>query len=264
MSKLTIWVILLGVLAYVCICLFLYLQQRSLIYYPHPQVSSRYGDAFWLENGGHKLKIWRIRNEGHRALIYFGGNAEDVSHNLPEFQQLFPDYSLYLMNYRGYGGSSGSPSEAALVSDSLVLYDHVAAEHTDIVVMGRSLGTAVALNLAAVRPVAGAILVTPYSSMTALAKHYYPLLPVNPLLQDRFEAIKHAPAIEVPVLALLAEHDEVIPAKISNDLVNSFRPGIVDKVLIKNTYHNTIDSVRVYYQAIRDFVDNLVVTEGEK
>lgn len=264
MSKLTIWIILLGLLGYGCICLFLYLRQRSLIFYPHPPVSSRYGEAVWIENGAHKLKIWRVSKEGSRALIYFGGNAEDVSINLPQFQQLFPDYSLYLMNYRGYGGSSGSPSEAALVSDSLRLYDRVAAENERIVVMGRSLGSGVALMMAAARPVEGVILVTPYSSMTALAKHYYPLLPVKPLLLDRFEAIAHAPAIEVPVLALLAERDEVIPAKFSNELINSFTPGIVEKVIIRGTYHNTIDSVKVYYQAIRTFVDKLAVSEGAR
>ncbi len=258
MIKVTIWILFLAGLAYAGFCLFLFLRQRSLIYYPHPAVQSNDGEVVWLDNEQEQLKVWQVDADGDAALIYFGGNAEDVSINLAQFRELFSGVSLYLMNYRGYGGSSGHPTEAGLFSDSIALYNRVAASHKKIILMGRSLGTAVALYLAAEKMVDALILVTPYSSMVDLGQHYYPILPINPLLKDRFESIYRAPEIEVPVLVLVAEHDEIIPAKVSAALVDSFKPGLVQSVVIKGTHHNTIDSTSIYNKSIEKFLDGLL------
>ena len=257
MIKLTAWIAFLGVFSYCSICLFLFLRQRSLIFYPHPAVQSDQAEVFWLENEGERLKIYRYPGSSQTALIYFGGNAEDVSLNLGRFKKIFPELSLYLMNYRGYGGSSGHPTENGIYSDSSALYEYIAASHDRIIVMGRSLGTAVAVRLAAEKTVAGVILVTPYSSMTDLANHYYPLLPVRRLLKDRFEAARYAPAIDVPVLAMVAGHDEVIPAHISARLVESLKPGTVRKIIIEEASHNTIDSSPGYEEQLVGFVSGL-------
>ena len=263
MPKVTLWILFLAAFAYGCFCLFLYIRQRSLIYYPHPEVSARDILPTWLENDSQKLKIWQDGPEGKTPLLYFGGNAENVLHSRTGLRRLFPEYTVYLMNYRGYGGSSGSPSEAALFSDALALYDRVATEHEDVMVMGRSLGTAVAAYLAAERPVKAMILVTPYSSMVALARNYYPYLPVNLLLKDRYESDIRAARIETPVLTLIAEHDEVIPVKISGALVDAFKTENVDKVVIEGAHHNTIDEYPKYYRSIQNFMDNLQ-TEREQ
>ena len=257
MSKVTIWILFLAGLAYGCFCLFLYLRQRSLIYYPHPEVKTSELQSIWLDNNGQKLKIWKGITESKTALLYFGGNAEDVLHSHAELERIYPDLSLYLMNYRGYGGSTGSPSEAALFSDALVLYDRVMTDHDEVIVMGRSLGTAVAVYLAAERPVKGMVLVTPYSSMVALARHYYPYLPVNPLLKDRFESDVRAPQIDIPVLALVAERDEIIPAKVSEGLIAAFNRGLAEKVVIEGAHHNTIDNYPSYNSSIKSFIARL-------
>lgn len=258
MIKLTFWILFLGVLAYSSLSIFMFLRQRSLIFYPHPGVKSSEAETLWLDNDGERLKIWHVPRSSKTALIYFGGNAEDVSLNLFSFKTLFPDLSLYMMNYRGYGGSSGHPTETALYSDSRALYEHISASYERIVVMGRSLGTAVAIELAAKVPVDGLVLVTPYSSMTELAHHYYPYLPVKRLLKDRFEAARYAADIDVPVLALMAERDEVIPAKISAELVDSFDPQTVQRVIIKGTFHNSIDHADEYEVQLVDFINSLV------
>ncbi|MGI9538353.1 MAG: alpha/beta hydrolase [Desulfocapsaceae bacterium] len=257
MSKVTIWILFLAVLAYGCFCLFLYIRQRSLIYYPHPEVKATELQPIWLDNDGQKLKVWRGAVESKTALLYFGGNAENVLQSSDELQRIYPDSTLYLMNYRGYGGSTGKPTEEALFSDALALYDRVASGHEEVIVMGRSLGTAVAVNLAAVRPVKGMVLVTPYSSMVALARHYYPFLPVNALLKDRFESSLYAPHIDIPVLALIAERDEIIPAKISDGLITSFNEGVAEKVVIETAYHNTIDNYPSYNSSIKNFITRL-------
>lgn len=257
MSKTVIWILFLAGLGYACVILLLYVRQRSMIYYPHPEVRSAEAKTLWLENDGHRLKIWQAAPGRTTAVLYFGGNAENVLHSLTELERLYPDSSLYLMNYRGYGGSSGSPSEEALCADAIALYDRVASAHDDIVVMGRSLGTGVAVYLAAERPIRAMVLVTPYESMVALARHYYPLLPVNPLLKDRFESKLRAPQLEVPVLALIAERDEVIPGKISAGLVASFTQGNLEKVVVEGAGHNTIQEFGEYHRTIQDFINRV-------
>ena len=257
MIKVTLWLLFLAFLCYLVFCLVLYFQQRTIIYYPTAQVKSNEAQTIWLEHENQRLKVWHVEGVGDRALIYFGGNAEDVSINLVQFKSWFPDYSLYLLNYRGYGGSSGSPSEAALYSDSIALYELVRKRHDNISVLGRSLGTGVAVYLASEKEVNGLILVTPYSSMAELGAHYYPLIPVKTLIKDRFESSKRAAAIEVPTLCLIAEYDEVIPRTISDKLVSSFAPENVQSIVITKTSHNSIDTNPEYGNQLRTFMDRL-------
>ena len=171
MSKTIVWILLIAGLGYVCFCVLLYFWQRSMIYYPHGEVKAANLQPLWLSNQGHRLKIWQAVSEQSKAVLYFGGNAENVLHSMAELHSLYPDRSLYLMNYRGYGGSTGRPSEGALFSDAVALYDEVADTHEEVIVMGRSLGSGVAVYLAESRPVEALILVTPYKSMVALASH---------------------------------------------------------------------------------------------
>lgn len=257
MSKTVIWILLAAGLAYASFCGLLYVRQRSMIFYPHGEVETANLQPLWLNNEGYRLKIWQAAPEQPTAVLYFGGNAENVLHSIVELHSLYPDSSLYLMNYRGYGGSTGSPSEAALFSDAVALYDEVAGNHQEVIVMGRSLGTGVAVYLAESRPVKALILVTPYKSMVALASHYYPFLPVNPLLKDRFESHLRAPRIKVPVLALVADRDEVIPAKISAGLIDAFSPDNLTQVVVEGAGHNTIQEYDEYHRAIKNFISRM-------
>ena len=257
MSKTVIWLLLVAGLGYASFCGLLYARQRSMIYYPHGEVKAANLQPLWLSNEGHRLKIWQAAPDHPTAVLYFGGNAENVLHSMAELHSLYPKSSLYLMNYRGYGGSTGSPSEAALFSDAVALYDDVADTHEEVIVMGRSLGTGVAVYLAESRPVKALILVTPYKSMVALASHYYPFLPVNPLLKDRFESHLRAPRIKVPVLALVAEYDEVIPAKISAGLIETFDPVNLEQVVVDGAGHNTIQEYDEYHRAIKTFMSRI-------
>ena len=180
------------------------------------------------------------------ALIYFGGNAEDVSYSLPGLANAFPDHAVYLLHYRGYGGSTGTPSEAAIIKDALTLFDKVHAEHKNIVVVGRSLGSGVAVQLASQRPVARLVLVTPYDSIAEIAARQFPVFPVRWLLRDKFESYKYAPQITVPTLIIAAEHDEVIPRASTDALFNSFRARVAVFKVIARTGHNTISDSPEY------------------
>lgn len=118
-------------------------------------------------------------HDGPKALIYFGGNAEDVSLSLPLFSKAFPEYAIYLLHYRGYGGSSGTPSETALRDDAHALFDKVYTEHPSTVVIGSSLGTGVAVHLASQRPASRLILIMSYDSIQDIAAFRFPYIPVS-------------------------------------------------------------------------------------
>ena len=165
--------------AYGVLCAWVFFTQRGQIYFPTPESEAPGAQALWVESQGERIKVWVVARPGGRALLYFGGNAEDVAGNVESFSEAFPDRSLYLVNYRGYGGSSGRPSETALVADALAVFDHVRTQHADVAVMGRSLGSGVAVQLAAARPVSRLVLVTPFDSLVNVAKEYFRWLPVG-------------------------------------------------------------------------------------
>lgn len=210
---------------YGVLCLLLYLLQRQLIYFPVPAAYPP-DNPLIVQTDQHQVLVSLQLRSGPQALLYFGGNAEDVSVSLYEFSDAFPEHSIYLMHYRGYGGSEGKPSEQALVSDALALFDEVATEHSEIMVIGRSLGSGVAVQLAAQRPVQQLVLITPFDSLTKLAQQQFPVVPVRWLLKDRYESAHYASSIDTPTLLLVAEQDEIIGRARSEALYQAFATDI--------------------------------------
>ena len=225
---------------------------RSLLYYPTPAHPFDPERAMKLEVEGAQLRIATRRREGGPAILYFGGNAEDVTLTLEDLARLFPDHALYLMHYRGYGGSTGSPTEAALQADALALYDTVRKQHPRISVLGRSLGSGIAIRLASERPVERLALITPYDSMASVAKGHYPYLPTGLLLQDKYESLKIAPQIKAPTTLIVADHDEIIPRRHSDALLAAFTPGVATEHVVPGTDHNDIGGHPLYGRLLRD------------
>jgi pimeloyl-ACP methyl ester carboxylesterase len=167
----------------------------------------------------------------------------------------FPISALYLMNYRGFGGSAGSPSEEAIAGDALALFDQVSASHPQIAVVGRSLGSGVAVRLASQRQVTQLILVTPYNSLVEIAARQYPWVPVQWLLKDRFESGKYAAHISVPTLLLVASDDEVIGRDSSQRLLSNFPEGVATLRVVPDSGHNSISGRREYLQWMGDVLN---------
>ena len=142
---------------YAGLCLVFLVFQRSFIYMPTP-VTPAHTKAFTLDVQGAKVRISSRPHDGPKALIYFGGNAEDVAYTVPELAELFPDRAIYGMHYRGYSGSSGHPAEQALRSDARALFELVHGRHPDVIVVGRSLGSSLAIQLAAEEPLTRLVL----------------------------------------------------------------------------------------------------------
>jgi uncharacterized protein len=228
-------------LAYGGICAALFFAQRSMIYYPVPGAPPPGAQTLSLTSGGETVRVWHRPAAGTQALIYFGGNAEDVGGNFAEFAAALPGRALYFVNYRGYGGSTGTPTEAGLFADALAVYDHVRAQHADVAVVGRSLGSGVAMYLAHERPVAKLVLVTPYDSLANVAGGLYPFLPVGLLMRDRFDSAARVADVRVPTLVVIAERDEVILRTRSDALVARFPAGQVHVEVVRDATHNALE-----------------------
>ena len=237
---------------YLALCAALFVFQRALIYFPQPSAVDTPASLLTLTVEDAQVQVSIRPHDGPNALIYLGGNAEDVSGNLAAFSQAFPEHALYLMHYRGFGGSTGSPSEEAIARDALTLFDTVYNHHPNVAVVGRSLGSGVAVRLASQRPVSRLILITPYNSLEGLAKQQFPWFPVRWLLQDRYESWRYAAHITVPTLLIAAGHDEVIPRSSTQQLFTQFAPGVATLKVIPDAGHNTLSDSPEYLKLLGD------------
>ncbi|MBY0572161.1 MAG: lysophospholipase [Undibacterium sp.] len=236
---------------YVALCIVLFVLQRSFIYYPPNVTYINDPTTLKLKNDGEELLVSVRQQKTTKAVIYFGGNGEDVSYNLPSLSNIFPDAAIYLSHYRSFGGSTGKPSEQSLVNDAQILFDYVHAQHADIVVIGRSLGSGVAIQLASSRSVSKLVLVTPYNSILELAQNQFPYFPVGFLLQDKFESWRYAQKITAPTLIIATPSDELIPFSSTQSLLKHFSQNVVTMTAIKNVGHNTINASPAYKAALR-------------
>ncbi len=248
----TFFVILL--VLYTGFCAYLYLFQRSMMYFGQPRRLDNVPSLF-LQRPDAKIQVSIREHDGPKALIYFGGNAEDVSMNMPDFSQRFPDYALYLMHYRSYGASEGKPSEDAIMGDAFALYDEVAKKHSSIALAGRSLGSGVAVHLAAKRPVSKMVLITPFDSIEYVASRAFPYVPVHWMLKDKYESWAYAPDVTTPTMILMASDDEVVPAESTKNLYRLFPEGVATLVVVKDARHNTITHAESYDEAFTDFLN---------
>lgn len=244
-----------GIGIYLSIAALLYIFQRTFIYFPTPEYEHGF-DQVGVQNQGEEIQVIVLNAGKADAFIYFGGNAEAVLANGPEFSLHFPDKTIYLVNYRGYGGSSGSPTEAALFSDATVIFDHFASNHENLAVVGRSLGSGVAMHLAANRPVSQVVLITPYDSVLALAKKQYPMFPISILLKDKFDSLRVADLVTAPVLALAGDRDTLIPVSHSEILIDAIGDDNAELVVIKGASHNDISNYPEFYASMKRFFDN--------
>ncbi|MBD9439925.1 alpha/beta hydrolase [Pseudomonas sp. PDM04] len=250
MSRTLICLVVILAGSYLALCAALLVFQRALIYFPQPATLDT--PRLTLDVADAQVQVSFRPHEGPKALIYFGGNAEDVSRNLPEFAEAFPDHALYLMHYRGFGGSSGSPSEEAIARDALTLFDKVYDSHGEVAVIGRSLGSGVAVRLASQRPATRLVLITPYDSLERLAVRQYPIFPVKWLLKDRFDAWKYAAHVSIPTLLLAAEQDDIIPRASTDALYRHFPKGVAVLKEIAGVGHNSISDSPEYLKLIAD------------
>jgi hypothetical protein len=192
------------------------------------------------------------------AVLHFGGNAEEATAYAPEVERIYGRRAVILVNYRGFGESGGKPGEKALVADSLALYDWAARrgdlDAARICAHGRSIGSGVAVQLAAARPLRCIVLTSPFESLVDVGRTHMRWLPVGWLLRHRFESIAHAPGLKVPALVVYGSADTIIPPDHSERLADAWG-GPVERLRLDGFGHNDIDLNPRYAQAIAAFLD---------
>ncbi|AXA92671.1 alpha/beta hydrolase [Massilia sp. YMA4] len=177
-------------------------------------------------NDGTRLAGWLMTPRGpgpHPAVVYFGGRSEEVSWVVRDAGTLFPGMTVLAMNYRGYGDSRGVPGEEHMVEDGCMLFDWLCSRRNidaeRVAVVGRSLGSGVAVQVAKERPVQSVVLITPYDSILALAQRKFRVVPVSFVLRHRFESVKYAALLRAPTYVLRAASDDIVPHSHTDQLV---------------------------------------------
>jgi len=243
----------------------MYFAQDSLLFFPQPLTGPPQAArpvepiAIEREEGVH-VRGWLVRAAQPRAplVLYYGGNAEELSWQMTEPWPA--DWALALVNYRGYGESDGRPSEAALFGDALAVFDALVrrpdVDPARVVLVGRSLGSGVATYVAAERPVAAVVLISPYDSMAAVGQRHYPWLPVGWLLKHPFDSASRAPGIRVPLLALAGARDGIIPPAHSRKLVAAWG-GPKRLIELPEAGHNDLPGTPQFWPAIEGFLREL-------
>jgi len=223
------WLLILTVLLYGGLLALMYVFQRALMYFPDsrrtPPAAAGFPQAEEVTlttSDGERLVAWHVAPRGDKPVVlYFQGNAGGLDLRAGRFRWLTADGTgLLAICYRGYGGSSGRPSEQGLIRDALAAYDFAAARYAParIVPWGESLGTAVAVALAAERPVGGLILDAPFTSAADVGAAVYPFIPVRWLIKDRFHSDLRIAKVSAPVLVLHGARDRVVPIRFGEAL----------------------------------------------
>lgn len=238
-------------LLYIIFCVLLFVWQRKFIYFPQPPAAVEGVTEIRFETDGEQLNGWVVNEGSAKALIYYGGNAESIENNIAFFEALLANYSVYFIPYRGYGNSSGEPSEAHLYHDALYVFDRIKVNHQQISLLGRSLGSAVAIYVATNRQVEKLILVTPFDSIENVAKSVYWMFPVSLLIQDKFQSIKRVQNITAKTYIFTAENDRVIPRARSEQLIAQFTDQLVESTLVRGADHNDISLYPEYVAGLK-------------
>ena len=232
----------------------LYFFQQHFIYFPSTKVVDDSQQNIKIKSAGETINVWLINPGMNDAVIYFGGNAQNAFFAMPQFETMITDKTVYLVDYRGYGSSSGKPSEKALFNDALNIYDRLKTQHENISVIGQSLGSGVAIYLATKRDIQKLILSTPYDSIESVAKSNYPFYPISMLLNDKYDSLSLASAVTTHTLILIAEKDRIIPKKHAYRLASSFNTDLLTVVELPGVGHNTLTQHPHYESVITDFL----------
>ena len=212
-------------LIYAVIAVAAFILQRRLMYRPDPDRVSP--AVFNLQGVKERVLVapdtaqivtwYAPAQPGQPTILYFHGNAGNLASRSERVRRYVArGYGVMFMSYRGYSGSTGSPSERANVADAKLAYDTLIKDGVapeDIIVYGESLGSGVAVQVAADNEVGGLVLDAPYTTIVDVAALAYPYLPVRPFVFDRYESVRYLPRVKAPLLVLHGENDRVIPVE---------------------------------------------------
>lgn len=246
---------------YLIVCLILYLFQEKLIFFPQKlerdytyRFHSSFEEVFIPTTDGAEINALLFKAaEPEGVILYFHGNAGNlagwgfVAENFTRY-----NYDVFIMDYRGFGKSTGKLSEAALQDDAIACYNFLVEDYAQesIIIYGRSIGSGVAVKLAAQVNPQLLMLESPFYHLADMAHHYLPFLPHQLLLKYTFRSDLHIKKVEAPVYILHGDEDEVVPYESGVKLFQSIPEDQVQMFTIKGGGHNNLDSFEEYDRAL--------------
>ena len=248
--------------AYLGVCALLWAFQEKLIFHPKPvweTPPNPPAEPFDIRRPDAVLRGWVVNAESDGPLVvYFGGNAEEVSWNIPNWSER--KATTILVNYRGFGDSTGKPGEAALRGDAIAVADWARTHYPDrpLVLFGQSLGSGIAVLTASTVEPDALILISPYRSVENLARRTVPFVPVRALLKHRFNA-ETAVATLPRTLVLASPKDQVIPYKENAAMVKAI-DAVAEHPVELRTFrlsHNEFFSHPPVWQAVDEFLSEV-------
>lgn len=240
----------------------MYFFQRQMLYFPSAEPEHNKYKVLTVDAGGLKIKVVADNAQFPQAVIYFGGNGEDAYESANRMQAAFRGKAAYYVNYPGYGGSTGTPTQTSISQSARDIYTFINARHSAVALVGRSLGTGVVVMLASEYTVSHLVLISPYDSIADVAFSHYPFFPARWLLKDKFTSLHRAARISGHVLVILAAADTIIPVKHSLRLIEALKKGQqtkkLDEGLITKIYdhadHNNLHLQTGFMTLIDDFL----------
>ena len=255
------------VLAYFIIILFVYFYQRNLLYHPsennylNDKITFNYEEIFIETDKKIKLKSWFIKKDldKFKTILIFHGNAGNLFNRVYKLNELNKlDVNILLISWRGFSGNKGKPTEKNLYRDadeSVKWLNNQGVISKNIILYGESLGTGVATELGTSNAFGGIILESPFTSIANAAKIYYPYLPVNIILKDRYDSIGKIKNITTPILIMHGRKDNIVPQKMGLELYEkanqpkfSYFPENDDHMMEYND--NLLNSIKLFINKI--------------
>jgi pimeloyl-ACP methyl ester carboxylesterase len=226
--------------------------QRQLIYFPDAtplppadEVIPGSRDITLHTRDGLELSAWFVpaadRADSRMAVLLAPGNGGNRADRAELAQRLSErGLAVLLMDYRGYGGNPGRPSEAGLAADAdaaAQALEKLGYPAARTLYFGESLGTGVVAALQAVRPPAGVVLRSPFTALADVGSHHYPWLPVRTLLRDRYPVVEHLASSDVPMTVIYGDRDSVVPSRLSARVADHV-PSLAERVVLPGADHN--------------------------
>ncbi len=246
---------------------------QLFVYHPHPWIERDWArtsglpleDVWFQSRDGTKLFGWYVEaGPSAPVLLWCHGNAGNVIHRLDNLAELYRlGLSVFIFDYRGYGRSTGKPTEDGLYQDALAAYGYLVSTRgvrpERLILFGRSLGASVAGTVASQRPAAGLILESPFPSIAAMARTHYLGLPLHWLLSGRFPLDERLSRVSLPVLVIHGDRDDIVPIALGREVFAAAREP-KSLYVIEGANHNDTYQIggRAYFQRLKQFIHDIV------